>query len=144
MHKLREMLMEELKEYEDKAKNSREKTLSPGMLQTVHMITDTIKNIDKVKAMEEGGYSSATDFMGEGRMYGMTYDRYPRYYREGGDSSYEGDSSYRGRRRDSMGRYARHDGADRMSEKLEEMMDEAGTEKEREAIRRCMNELKHH
>lgn len=149
MHKIREMLMDELKEIEKEVSKSSSDRLSPGKLQTVHMITDTIKNIDKIKGMEEGGYSSATDFMGEGRMYGVSYDRaaYPRYYREGEGSfegsSYDSDSSYR-RRRNSMGRYSRHDGADRMSEKLEEMMDEAGTEKERNAIRRCMEELKQH
>lgn len=145
MHKIREMLMEELKEIEKEVGKSSSHTLSPGKTQTIHMLTDTIKNIDKIKKMEEGGYSSATDFMGEGRMYGVSYDRamYPRYYREGEGSSYESDSSYR-RKRDSMGRYSRHDGADRMSEKLEEMLDEAGTDKERAVIRRCMEELKQH
>lgn len=145
MHKIREMLMEELKEIEKEVGKSSSHTLSPGKLQTVHMLTDTVKNIDKIKKMEEGGYSSATDFMGEGRMYGVSYDRamYPRYYREGEGSSYESDSSYR-RRRDSMGRYSRHDGSERMSEKLEEMLDEAGTDKERAVIRRCMEELKQH
>jgi hypothetical protein len=83
--------------------------------------------------------------MGEGRIYGTSYD---------GGSSYA-----RGRmraKRDSMGRYSRdsgyrdmggsyrggysRDGGD-MRDRLEEMMHEATDPKEREAIKRCMKEL---
>ena len=55
-------------------------------------------------------------------------------------------SSYRGRKRDSMGRYSRdgrysrHASPD-MMDKLQTMMDNASTERERDAIRRLMNEM---
>ena len=39
------------------------------------------------------------------------------------------------------GRYSRDDGRERMMSQLEEMMDNAGSEKAREAIRRCMTQL---
>lgn len=31
--------------------------ITPGTLETVHKITDTMKNIDKIMMLEEGGYS---------------------------------------------------------------------------------------
>ena len=115
MHKIKEMLMKELKEYEKKEK------LSAGDLETIHKLTDTVKNIDKIEMLEGGeGYSED----------GMSYD----------GSSYDDGSSY-ARRRDSMGRYSRDGGKEDMSEKLREMMGDAKNEKEREAIRRCMSEL---
>ncbi len=102
MHKLKEMLMKELKEYESKVTQMSGGKLSAGDLQTIHMMTDTIKNIDKIEMLEGGeGYSED----------GMSYD--------GGNwqarGSYDGGSSYargRGRnaRRDSMGRYSREGG----------------------------------
>ena len=118
--------------------------LSGAALNELHMVTDTIKNLDKIEALEDGGYSEATDFMGEGRMYGTSYAR-----------------GRRGNvRRDNMGRYSRNDGyadntrrysrndgysygdgKEEMMEQLEEMMETAdGTS--REAIRRCMEEIK--
>lgn len=61
-------------------------------------------------------------------------------------------SSYRGRKRDSMGRYSRegrggrggysrNDAKEAMMEQMEMLMDQAGSEREREAIRRCMGQL---
>lgn len=128
MHELKEKLCDELEEI------ARKPEFSAGDLEAVHKLTDTIKNIDKIEMLEEDGdYSRAGDW--EADMRG-TYGR---------------GSSYRGRKRDSMGRYSRdyreprmysRDGAkDRMMEHLEDMMREAGSEKEREAIRRCMNQL---
>ena len=96
MHKLKEMLMNELYEYEDKAKRMTNGKISQTELDKIHKLTDTVKNIDKIEMLEGGEYSEEIDFMGEGRMFG---------------TSYEGDGSYaRGRRnakRDSMGRYSR-------------------------------------
>lgn len=153
MHELNQKLKEMLSEYNDKAKK---KELSAGDLQIVHVLSDSIKNLDKIEALEDGGYSEATDFMGEGRMYGTSYDdgmsyargrRYAkrdsmgRYSRDGSyhdGSSYEGGSSYaRGRRG-----YSRDGGVkEGMIEKLEDMMEDAGSEKERQAIRQCIQKL---
>ena len=135
MHKIRESLMKELEAIERKGQ------MSMSDLDKVHKLTDTIKNIDKIEMLEDGGYSEDGHYMGEGRIYG---------------TSYEGGSSYargRGRnaKRDSMGRYSR-DGERRyggysyadkseMIDHLHEMMEEAGSTKEREAIKRCIHEL---
>lgn len=59
---------------------------------------------------------------------------------------YDKDSSYR--HRDHMGRYSRGvgyshgDAKGEMINNLEHMMNMAGSEKEREAIRRCMNDMR--
>ncbi len=163
MHKIKELLTKELETYERKGQ------LSMSDLDKVHKMTDTIKNIDKIEMLEDDGYSEDTDFMGEGRMYGTSYargrgrnarrDSMGRYSREGGYSeeggSYGG-GSYAGGRGgqggggnrggqgggrggSSYGGYSR-DGSD-MMERLEEMMEEASTPKEREAIKRCMHEI---
>ena len=152
MHKIKEMLMNELYEYEEKAKKSGG-SVSTQELDRIHKLTDVIKNIDKIEALEAGGYSEDTDFMGEGRMYGTSYDSGSSYARGRG----------RNAKRDSMGRYSRdgeahnrnmgghmdsrgysRDGAkDHLVEKMEEMMDMAETEEDRRAIRQCINKLEH-
>lgn len=87
--------------------------------------------------------------------YGSNRGSYGSY--EGGSNrgsygSYDGNSNARrGRDGDSDGRYAeasnrnysRHSSKEHMLEKLEMMMSEASTEKEREAIRRCMEQLEY-
>ena len=101
IEKIKKMLCKELDEYAMKGK------LTMSDLQPVHLMTDIIKNLDKIEMLEDdGGYSEARG--GRGR---------------GGRSSYMGGSSYdddmmyserrgRGRnaRRDSMGRYSSEDG----------------------------------
>ena len=146
MHKIKEMLMKELKEYEKKGQ------LSAGDLETLHKLTDTVKNIDKIMMLEGGeGYSED----------GMSYDG-GRWEARG---SYDGGSSYaRGRRRaprDSMGRYSgddeysedgrsyrgSYDGysregfRDQMISKLEHMMKSAENEEQRKAIEHCIRKL---
>ena len=123
MHELKEKLCEELEEI------ARKPEMSAGDLEAAHKLTDTIKNIDKIEMLEEDdGYSRAGNW--EADMRG-TYAR---------------GSSYRGRKRDSMGRYSRdgrysrHASPD-MMDKLQTMMDNASTERERDASRRLMNEM---
>ena len=123
MHELKEKLCMELDEIAKKPE------MSAGDLEAAHKLTDTIKNIDKIEMLEEDdGYSRAGNW--EADMRG-TYAR---------------GSSYRGRKRDSMGRYSRdgrysrHASPD-MMDKLQTMMDNASTERERDAIRRLMNEM---
>ena len=92
LEKLKEMLCEELEKIGKKGE------LSAGMLETVHKLTDTIKNIDKIEMLEEDGeYSEAGNWMGEGRMYGTSYAR-------------GGRGRGRNAKRDSMGRYSREGG----------------------------------
>src|SRR5699024_876003 len=129
MHELKEKLCKELDEI------ARKPEMGAGDLEIIHKLTDTIKNIDKIEILDEdGGYSQAGDWEMEGR------------------GSYNRGSSYRGRKRDSMGRYSRegrggrggysrHDAKEAMMEQMEMLMDQAGSEREREAIRRCMGQL---
>ena len=128
MHELKEKLCDELEEI------ARKGEFSAGDLEAVHKLTDTIKNLDKIEMLEDGGYSQSGDW--EADMRG-TYGR---------------GSSYRGRKRDSMGRYSRegrggrggysrNDAKEAMMEQMEMLMDQAGSEREREAIRRCMGQL---
>ena len=152
MHDLKDLLCAELEDFAEKGKKSGK--MSMGDLETVHKLTDTVKNILKIDVLkEEAGYSEDTDFMGEGRMYGVSYDDGMR--REGGYSYARG---RRYAKRDSMGRYSRDDGMMHrggmrggysrddgkhyMMEQLEEMMEEAEKPAEKEALRRCMDALK--
>ena len=105
-------------------------------LLTVKSIKNMLSGIEKTYKIEmfeeDGSYSRAGDW--EADMRG-TYAR---------------GSSYRGRKRDSMGRYSRdgrmggysrHDSKEAIMEQAQEMMDNATTERERDAIRRFMSEL---
>lgn len=165
MHKIKEMLMAELYEYEEKAKKMSGGKISMQELEKIHKLTDTVKNIDKIEALEEGGYSEDGYYMGEGRIYGTSYD---------GGSSYRRGRG-RNAKRDSMGRYSREsegyseegyseegymyardgrsgqggmrggysrDGAkEHLMNKAEEMLEMAHDPKERRAIEKFMREL---
>ena len=128
MYELKDKLCKELDEI------ARKPEMGAGDLEIIHKLTDTIKNLDKIEMLEDGGYSQAGDWEMEG------------------SGSYNRGSSYRGRKRDSMGRYSRegrggrggysrHDAKEAMMEQMEMLMDQAGSEREREAIRRCMGQL---
>ncbi len=102
--------------------------LTAGALDTVDKLTHTLKNLDKVM-MGEAGYSNAGDWYAMGN-YGERAG-----YRDG--------VSYRGRKRDSMGRYSRADAKEDIADKLRRMMDDAPDSRTREALDkalRCMEE----
>lgn len=154
MHDLKDLLCAELEDYAEKGKKSGK--MSMGDLETVHKLTDTVKNIMKIDVLkEEVGYSEDGHYMGEGRIYGTSYD--DGMHRDGGYSYARG---RRYARRDSMGRYSRDggmsyardgrgmrggysrdDGKKYMMEQLEEMMEEAEKPAEREALKKCMQAL---
>ena len=155
MHDLKDLLCAELEDYAEKGKKSGK--MSMGDLDSIHKLTDTVKNILKIDILEEeSGYSEDGHYMGEGRIYGTSYDGYDRgtsYARGRGryakrDSmgryssrgmSYDDDMSYaRGGRRG----YSRDDGKAYMMEQLEDMMEDAEKPAEKEALRRCMEALK--
>ena len=147
MHDLKDLLCAELEDYAEKGKKSGK--MSMGDLETVHKLTDTVKNIMKIDVLkEEAGYSEDGHYMGEGRIYGTSYDGGSSYARGRGryakrDSmgrySRDGGMSYRGGMR---GGYSRDDGKHYMMEQLEEMMEEAEKPAEKEALRRCIDALK--
>lgn len=158
MHDLKDLLCAELEDYAEKGKKSGK--MSMGDLESIHKLTDTVKNILKIDMLEEeSGYSEDGAYMGEGRIYGTSYDGYDRgtsYARGRGryakrDSmgryssrgmSYDDDMSYaRGRRGGNRG-YSRDDGKAYMMERLEDMMEDAEKPAEKEALRRCMDALK--
>ena len=101
MRKLKDMLCRELDEF------SRRDSIESYDLDTIHKLTDTIKNLDKIEMLEDGGYSQA---------------------RGGGN-------------RGGMRTYAR-DGRDDMVNRLEEMMSRAGSDRDREEIRRMIERMK--
>lgn len=98
IHKLKKLMCEELKSYENVSK------VNEVILNDVWKLTDTIKNLDKIKLLEEGGSHNS---------YG-SYD------------SYDEESSYRigrgaGAKRDSMGRYSRESGYSEAEERSRDM-----------------------
>ena len=110
MYDLRDMLCKELEEI------TRKGELGAGDLDIMHKLTDTIKNIDKIEAMEEDGYSSRRDeydMRGRGRR-GTHYVR---------------------------GHYSRDGGIDNMKRQLQEMLDNADDDSIRRAILRCMDTI---
>lgn len=142
MHELKEKLCDELEEISHKP------DMNAGDLEMVHKLTDTIKNIDKISMLEEdGGYSQAPDWEIEGRAYnrgnsyrGRKRDSMGRYSREGRDGYSRDGYARDGYARESR-MYSREDGKERMMEEMQSLMAKAGSEKEREAIRRCMSQL---
>ena len=154
MHDLKDLLCAELEDYAEKGKKSGKMSL--GDLDSIHKLTDTVKNILKIDMLEEeSGYSEDGAYMGEGRIYGTSYDD---GMRRSGYSYARGRGRYA--KRDSMGRYSRDDGSMRrdgrgmrdgysrddgkayMMEQLEDMMEDAEKPAEKEALRRCMEALK--
>lgn len=150
MHKIKEMLMNELYEYEEKAKKMPNGKLSTQELEKIHKLTDTVKNIDKIEMLEDGeGYSEDGAYMGEGRIYGTSYargrgrnakrDRMGRYSSDDG-MSYARDGRTTNRGGSSYG--MSYDGAkEHLMEKAEEMLEMAQDPKERRAIEKFMREL---
>ena len=110
MYDLRNMLCDELDELARKGERG------AGDLEIAHKLTATIKNIDKIEAMEEDGYSSRRDeydMRGRGRR-GTHYVR---------------------------GHYSRDGGIDNMKRQLQEMLDNADDDSIRRAIQRCMDTI---
>lgn len=117
---IREMLCEELDEIAKKGE------LTAGSLETVHKITDTVKNIDKIYMLEEQG-NSGDDWYARG-----SYRR-GRFMADGyGDTS--GMMSGRGR---SYRSYSRAEGKDMLRDRMEEMMDRVSGD-ERQILQHAM------
>ena len=120
MEELKQMLVDELNKVVKKGE------LSAGSLDVIDKLTHSIKSIDTIVAMEDAGYSQ--EGYANNRYIGNSYER--------------GNSYARGRnvRRDSRGRYSRDDySMDDIKDKLQEMMEDASSEREREAIRKVIN-----
>ena len=124
------------------------------------ILLDTIpvegeKAIDKIEMLEEGGgYSEESRWMADGRMYGTSYDDGTSYargrnakrdsmgrYSSEGEHHRDGMSYGRGGNMGGHGGYSREGAKEHMIEKMEAMMEEAESPKEREAIRQCIHKL---
>ena len=154
MHKLKDNIKGKLYDIEEKVERNPKAEMSLQELQKVQLMSDIIKNIDKIEILEEGGgYSEESNWMGEGRMYGTSYEDGSSYARGRG----------RNARRDRMGRYSSNDGMsykggsyardgssygmsydgakEHLMDKAEEMLEMAQDPKERKAIEKFMREL---
>ena len=164
MHDLKDLLCAELEDFAEKGKKSG--NMSVTDYQLIDTVLNSVKNIYKIDKNKEeiDGYSEDGHYMGEGRIYGTSYEsgysdrggasyargrgRYAKRdsmgrYSSRGGSSYDDDMSYaRGGRGGNRGGYSRDDGKHYMMEQLEEMMEEAEKPAEKEALRRCMDALK--
>lgn len=133
LYELKEMLCKELDEIAHKGE------LTAGGLETVHKLTDTIKNIDKIMMLEEDGeyserrrdsmgrYSRDGDWEAHGK-YGHMYDE------DGASYAHRGKHYVRGH-------YSREDAKEHMMRTFGELM-EGADEKQRHIIRRAMDELR--
>jgi hypothetical protein len=152
--------MDEIYKLEKDMEKSNGGKISRSDMEWLKDLTEVVKNIDKIEILEEGGgYSEESNWMADGRMYGTSYEdgmsyargrnakrdsmgRYSRDMMHHDDMSYERGASYaRGGRGGRRGGYSRADAKEEMIEKLEDMMHEAETPKEREAIKRCIMQI---
>ena len=90
IEKIKKMLCKELDEYAMKGK------LTMADLDAVHKLTDTVKNLDKIAMLDDGGYSEGRSYM-----HGSSYDDDMMYSERRGRGKYA--------KRDSMGRYSSDD-----------------------------------
>ena len=141
IEKIKKMLCKELDEYAMKNK------LTMNDLQPVHLMTDIIKNLDKIEMLEgDDGYSETypyymggSSYAGRGRGRYARRDSRGRYSSEGG--SYEGGSSYDDYSEARMNRrYSRDDAKDHLMNKLGEMMTSAD-EEQREILKDAMRKI---
>lgn len=139
LYELREILCEELdKMAGDISKNK----MSQAHLDVVHKITDTIKNIDKICMLEDGGYSQAGRWQAS---IDGEYGRRNSYDYNDSNSQTRGGNRRGGYSRDGMTYrrgYSRDDAKDEMADRLEDLMYETGDGKTKEAIKKCLDSLK--
>lgn len=136
LSELKETLCRELDEI------SRKSDMSMGDLDTLHKLTDTIKNIDKICMLEDNkGYSNDGGWMGEDS-YGRSasYANRGQHWVRGHYSRDDGYSrdDYSNTRR---GGYSRDGAKDKMIRQLEKMVDNADDETIRSTIYRCISQL---
>ena len=122
LYDLKDMLCAELDEIGKKGE------MSAGDLETVHKLTDTIKNIDKIVMLEDDGYSRDEDYSRDGDWSANMRGNYGR------GSSYARRGSHYVR-----GHYSRDGVKNDMKRQLQEMLDNADDDTIRNAIQRCMD-----
>ena len=139
------MLNESLCKELDKIAEKRSMTAAD--LETIHKLTDSIKNIAKIEMLEDGSYEDEESHA-RGGSYGRgsSYARRGSHYVRGHYSMNDDEGGYSGRRYDvndgySMRRgYSRADAKDDMMSALGGMMEDA-TEDERRILKDAMRNL---
>lgn len=154
LYDLKEILEDEIKQMTKKG------DITPQELENAYKATDIIKDIETIKAMkeasEQGMYSQAYEYARDGGSYDGNYSQ-RRYSMDNSYNSYDNSYARRGRDGDGDGRYSergsynrdgynsrdysRHSEKEKMIGNLENMMNSAKSEKEREAIRQCIERL---
>lgn len=124
LYDLKDMLCAELDEIGKKGE------MSAGDLETVHELTDTIKNIDKIVMLEDDGYSRDEDYSRDGDWSANMRGNYGR------GSSYARRGSHYVR-----GHYSMDDGRDSLISRMEDIMRGADS-KDREVIQRCIDTMR--
>jgi len=132
LEELRDTLCAELDEIARKGK------IDTGSLEAVHKLTDTIKNIDKIIMLGGDGYSQSDGRDMRGYGDGNSYANRGQHYVRG---HYSHDGEMSERRRDNRGRYSHDSSKGHMISELREMMNDATTDRERSAIRRCIEQM---
>ena len=138
MHEIKMRLCEELDHYA-------QKSVTRSDLDTIHVLTDTIKNIMKIEGMKTDGYSMG-DWEARGR---YSRDGYPMMSRDSyGDMGHSYGDEYAMADRRGMhyvrGHYSRAEGKRQILEDIEELMRHENelTATERSALERARNVLK--
>lgn len=110
--------------------------LSAGDLETAHKLTDTIKNICKIKCLEDGEYSGSRSYGGEWEAHG--------YSRDGGSyrNGYGGRHYARGHySRD--GGYSMAEGREMLIDQIDEMLsDPSLSPHDKITLKKAMDELR--
>lgn len=125
MHEIKEHLNKELDTFAGK-------NMSRADLETVHLLTDTIKNICKIDSMHEDGYSN-------------NYSRDGNWEARGGYSRTMGHSygdDYSNGMHYVRGHYSREDGRQQLMDNIDmAMRDESLSVDERDALRRARSAM---
>jgi len=127
IYDLKDMLCEEL-----------EQVMASGNvnLDMIDKLTHTLKSVETIIAMKEGGYS--TSVMPRNTRYYDDGGNSYRNGRNGGISYNENYNNYRMGRRNSG--YSRAEGKEEMIANLREMMEDS-TGEQKDALRHCMQQL---
>lgn len=112
--------------------------LNTNVLESIHKLAETIKDLNKIIEREEGGYSSG-DWSAHGTYGNGASYRGERYYYDNGRSI--GDD-YSGARHYVRGHYSETDAKSKIRDQLEDAMKMVTSERDREKIREAMNALK--
>ena len=132
LNEIRDMLYEELEQIAGTGR------ISPGTAEHTKNVLKSIKASYEIEMFEEGDFSRAEGNMSRGYSREGGYSNRG-YSRDGGYSNTDGYSQRRGHM--VRAHYSRDDVKSHMGRKLEELMGSAETDEQREAIRRCKDQL---